>query len=144
MKCSIGRMECCKRDAYDTRKHTRRTPCLPHIIFHLFTFYVFNLLSVRLSFTRVLACFRLFTNNYFEFTVLCWYTCLVNVSRDVRAVQPLWAFRSMSHGSHADFLPCFFPTGFFFWEIFSGLCSYSIFCKLLLSSVLVYLPHVSM
>ena len=50
----------------------------------------------------------------------------------------------MSHGSHADFLPCFFPKGFFFWEIFSGLCSYSIFCKLSLSSVLVYLPHVSM
>ena len=89
LKCSIGRMECCKRDAYDMGKDSRPTPRLPHIIFHLFTFYVFNLLSVRLSFTRVLACFRLFMNNYFEFTVLCWYTCLVNVSRDVRAVQPL-------------------------------------------------------
>ena len=78
-------MECCKGDAYDMGKHSRLTPRLPHIIFHLFTFYVFNLLSVRLSFTRVLACFRLFMNNCFEFTVLCWYTCLVNVSRDVPA-----------------------------------------------------------
>jgi len=66
-------------------KHSRPTPCLPHIIFHLFTFYVFNLLSVRSSFARLLVCFYLFLNNYFEFTVLCSYRCLVNVGRDLPA-----------------------------------------------------------
>ena len=51
---------------------------LPLTILHLFTFYVFNLLSFRSSSARVLVCFRFFSNNHFEFIVLCWYTCLVN------------------------------------------------------------------
>ena len=117
MKCSIGRMECCKRDAYDMGKHSRPTPRLPHIIFHLFTFYVFNLLSVRLSFTRVLACFRLFTNNYFEFTVLCWYTCLVLKCEQRRSSCA--AFIGFSE--HEPWIPRRFPAMFFpHWVFFLG------------------------
>ena len=41
----MGRMECYKRDAYPVGKHSRPTPRLAHVIFHLFIFkYIFDLL----------------------------------------------------------------------------------------------------
>ena len=44
--------------------------------------------------------------------------------------------------SYPVFLPSFFPYWVFFRHVFSGLRSDGILCKLSLSSVLVYLPHV--
>ena len=63
LKCSMGRLECYKRDAYHVGKHFRPTPRLAHIInylyvylfIYLFLFIFFYLLSDRLSFARELA-----------------------------------------------------------------------------------------
>ena len=55
MKCSIGRMECYKRNAYHMRKHSRPTPRLAHIINYFFIYLFTYLLSDRLSFARALA-----------------------------------------------------------------------------------------
>ena len=35
LKCSMGRKECHKRDAYHVGKHSRLTPHLAHVIFYL-------------------------------------------------------------------------------------------------------------
>jgi len=78
----MGRMECYKRDAYHVGKHSRPTPRLAHIINYLFVYLFTYLLSDRLTFARELASFRLLSNNYFEFTVLCWNACLVNVATE--------------------------------------------------------------
>ena len=48
----MGRMDCYIRDAYHVGKPATR---LAHVNFYLFTFYIFNLLSDRSSFTGVLA-----------------------------------------------------------------------------------------
>ena len=77
----MGRIECFKRDAYHVGKHSRPTPPLAHVI--LFIYYIFDLVSDRWSFARVLVCFPYFSNNYFKFTVLCWNTCFVKVGRDL-------------------------------------------------------------
>ena len=51
----------------------------------------------------------------------------------------------MSNGYYPDFLPSFFPTSvFFFRQVFSGLRSDGILCKMSLNSVPVYLPHIRM
>ena len=41
LKCSMGRMECYKRDAYHVGKHSRPTPRLAHVIFYLFTVSIY-------------------------------------------------------------------------------------------------------
>ena len=86
LKCSMGRMECYKRDAYHVGKHSRPTPRLAHIINCLFGYLFTYLLSDRYSFSRALASFHLFWNNYFEFTVLCWNVLSECGHRDLRAV----------------------------------------------------------
>ena len=48
----MGRMDCYIRDAYHVGKPATR---LAHVNFYLFTFYIFNSLSDRSSFTGVLA-----------------------------------------------------------------------------------------
>ena len=46
LKCSMGRMECSKKDVYHVGKHSRPTPRLAHVIF----WYIFDLLvTVRVS-----------------------------------------------------------------------------------------------
>ena len=40
LKCSMGRMECSKRDVYHVGKHSRPTPRLAHVIF----LYIIDLL----------------------------------------------------------------------------------------------------
>ena len=55
------RMECYKRDAY----HAPRLACfIFYLLIYLFTFYLFNLLSDRSSFGKVLACFRYFLSVF--------------------------------------------------------------------------------
>ena len=53
LKCSMGRMERYKRDAYHVGKHSRPTPRLAHVIFYLFIYlfkHIFDLLvTVRVS-----------------------------------------------------------------------------------------------
>ena len=41
LKCSMGRMECYKMDAYHVGKHSRPTPRLAHVIFYLFTVSIY-------------------------------------------------------------------------------------------------------
>ena len=41
LKCSMGRMERYKRDAYHVGKHSRPTPRLAHVIFYLFTVSIY-------------------------------------------------------------------------------------------------------
>ena len=45
LKCSMGRMEGYKRDAYHVGKHSRPTPRLAHVIFYLFI-YLFILVYI--------------------------------------------------------------------------------------------------
>ena len=39
LKCSMGRMERYKTDAYHVGKHSRPTPRLAHVIFYLFIYF---------------------------------------------------------------------------------------------------------
>ena len=93
----MGRMECYKRDAHHVGKHSRSTPRLAHIINYLFVYLFTYLVSARFSFSRALASFRLFSNNYFEFTVLCWNASLVNVATETFepcSFRKDWIFRA--------------------------------------------------
>ena len=61
----------------------------PRYFFICLTNLLFYLLSDRSSCARVLVCFsnfRLFLNNYFEFTLFCWNTCLVIVGCNLPVV----------------------------------------------------------
>ena len=65
-----------------------KTSRLAHVIFYLI-YLLFYLLSDRSSCARVLVCFsnfRLFLNNYFEFTLFCWNTYLVIVGCNLPVV----------------------------------------------------------
>ena len=66
----MGRMKSYKRDSYHVVQHSRPTPRLARVIIYLFiyllTFYLLNLVSDRLSFARVLACFVYFLFIVFE------------------------------------------------------------------------------
>ena len=87
LKCSMGRMECYKRDAYHVGKHSRPTSRLAHIINYLFVYLFTYLLSDRLSFARELAsfrcafvCFRIIILNLPCFVGT--FFCLVNVATE--------------------------------------------------------------
>ena len=58
----MGRMKCYERDAYHMGKQLRPAPHLAHVIFYLFIYYIFDLLSDWSSFAKVLrvACFHYF------------------------------------------------------------------------------------
>ena len=65
-------------------------------------------------------CFLLFSNNYFDFTVLCWNACLVNVATETFVPCSLVG---MSFSEHEQWIlprfPAeFFPYFFFFGEFF--------------------------
>ena len=117
VKCSMGRMEC-QRVIY--------------LFIYLSIFiYLIYLVTDRVSrgFKHVFVIFRLFQNNYFEFTVLCWNTCLVNVGRDLRAVKPSSFRRKGFSENEPQILPRF-PAEFFpYWYFF-------------LASVLIREPHI--
>ena len=58
LKCSMGRMERYKRDAYHVGKHSRPTPRLAHVIFYLFILvYIFDLLVAVRFFQGFLSLF---------------------------------------------------------------------------------------
>ena len=125
LKCSMGRMECCKIDVYHVANHFR----LAHIMIFFFPHIIWFIKSDRSSFAISLfsVCFRIIILNLPSF---------VGIHVGFSEHEPWTLTRSPAE---------FFPNWSFFRASFSGLRFDSILCKLSLSSaVLLYLPHVWM